>query len=56
MRTYRPITEEEIRKALWIFMEEGGFIRKLPDEISPRIAMVGINHGMFENPIENYLY
>jgi len=55
MKTYRIITEEEIRKALQQFMEEGGLIRKLPDEIVPRLAVVGIHHGMYENPVENYL-
>ena len=56
MKVYRPITEKDIRNALRQFMEEGGLIRKLPDEVSPRVAMVGINHGMYENPVENYLY
>ena len=42
------ISVEEIAKALKKFQEEGGLITKLPDEITPRQALVGAKWGMFE--------
>ena len=42
------ISVEEIAKALKKFQEEGGLITKLPDEITPRHALVGAKWGMFE--------
>ncbi len=42
------ISPEEIAKALKKFQEKGGLITKLPDEITPRQALVGAKWGMFE--------
>ena len=49
------IREEDIRKSINRFMEDGGLIRKLPDEIVPPNLLIGSEYGMFENVNENYL-
>ena len=54
MKNMRHISDEEIRRALRRFIKEGGLIHKLPDEVAPRMALVGSGHGMFENPMELY--
>ena len=52
MKKSNNISEKEIRNALRRFTKHGGLIKKLPDEVVPRMALVGSGHGMFENPME----
>ena len=42
------ITQENVQEALRRFMKEGGLIRKLPDEVSPRNFQVGGKYSAFE--------
>ena len=48
------IREEDIRKSIKRFMEDGGLIKKLPDEIVPPNLLIGSEYGMFENVNETY--
>lgn len=42
------ITEAQIQQALEKFKNQGGLIRKLPDEVVPPHNLVGAKWGMFE--------
>ena len=43
-----PITEADIQKALKKFMDEGGLIQKLPDEVVPQRRQVGDKWSAYE--------
>lgn len=52
MKRARPITQEDLTRALKSFKECGGIIRRLPETPTPRLAVVGSRYGQFENPRE----
>ena len=52
MKKTIAITEEDVQKALQKFLNNGGLIKHLPDEITPRNILVGAKFGMFEPVIE----
>lgn len=52
MKRTKPISEEELNRALKTFLDNGGMIRKLPKSVTPRLSVVGSRHGQFENPRE----
>lgn len=56
MKKPRKITHRDIRQALDKFKERGGLIKKLPDAVTPRNAMVGADYGMFETLRDNQPY
>lgn len=53
MKNKQVVTEQEIQKALKKFKEQGGLIKKLPDEIVPNHNMVGAKWSMYEAIQEN---
>ncbi|MBI4083131.1 MAG: hypothetical protein HY423_11030 [Candidatus Lambdaproteobacteria bacterium] len=52
MKDKKLITEDDVLKALEAFKARGGLIKKLPDEIVPRHALVGAKFGAYENVLE----
>lgn len=49
MKRNRSISKEKIQEALKKFKEQGGLIKKLPDEVTPRSCLVGARYAMYEN-------
>ncbi len=48
------ITEEEVKEAIKRFEENGGLIRQLPEEPTPRLNLVGKKYAVYERfPMEN---
>ena len=42
------ITEEDVQNALKKFIQDGGLIKQLPDQITPRNTLVGARWGTYE--------
>lgn len=48
MKNKKVITEEDVQKALNKFVKDGGLIRQLPDQVTPRNLLVGARWGVYE--------
>ena len=48
MKNKRSITEEDIHRALKKFVNDGGLIKQLPDQVAPRNNLVGARWGVYE--------
>lgn len=42
------ISEEDVQRALNKFINGGGLIKQLPDQIAPRNTLVGARWGVYE--------
>lgn len=51
-KNIKTITEQDVQKALKKFVDKGGLIKKLPDEVVPKSVMVGSRWGMYEQVID----
>lgn len=48
MKDKKLITEEDVQKALKKFVNDGGLIKQLPDQVTPRNTLVGARWGIYE--------
>ena len=48
MKNKKLITEEDVQKALSKFEKDGGLIKQLPDQVTPRNTLVGARWGVYE--------
>lgn len=53
MKAKRQITEQEVQQAIRKFLSEGGLIKHLDKEPTPRSSLVGTKFGMYE-PVFEY--
>lgn len=52
MKRKSQISEEDVHRAIRKFLQAGGLIRRLPDEVTPRTVLVGAKWGMYEPVLE----
>ena len=48
MKEKKGVTEREVQQAIRKFKEQGGLIRKLPDEVTLGHALVGAKYAIYE--------
>ncbi len=46
------ITEQELQQAIHAFLDEGGLIAQLPEEVEPLRLLVGAKYATYENPLD----
>ena len=52
MKGKSQISEDDVQRAIRKFLQEGGLIKRLPDEVTPRSVLVGAKWGMYEPVLE----
>lgn len=50
------ITHEDVQHAMRKFLDQGGLVKRLPDEVTPRGGRVGVQHAVYEDVVEGFSY
>ena len=48
MKNKMSTTEEDVQQALKKFVNDGGLIKQLPDQVTPTNTLVGARWGVYE--------
>lgn len=49
----QKVSEAEVQHAIQKFLEQGGLIKRLPDEVTPANSKVGGRHAAYESVVEH---
>ena len=52
-RKKNVVSQDELSSAINNFLNQGGLIKQLPDEVAPRSTLVGSKFAAYEPVVEN---